>query len=147
MSALIGCAADAVSGLVLYERITVPILPTVRVVPLWWWGLAASPLWLAALCLGWRAASILELAGASLTTALGSHVYIYWASITNRPGFVNQPLAETDPLTFWTKALLVTWLLLVVPFAFGYVARRLANRRWTGHERVQRDARCERSGR
>ena len=128
ISALTGYATAAVSGLVLYERIMVPLLPTVTAVPLWWWGLAASPLWLGALYLGSRAASIRELAGVSLAAAFGSHAYLYWASVTNRPGLVNQPLAETGPFVFWTEALFGYWLLLALPFASGYAGRLLLKR-------------------
>jgi len=129
LSALAGAGAAAVSGLVLYEGIIVPLLPTVRSVPLWWWGLAASPLWIAALCLGWHGRSIREVIATSFATQLGSDVYLYWASITNRPGLTNQTLAEADPLSFWTMSLVLHWLLLAVPFAIGYGAARVRARR------------------
>jgi hypothetical protein len=77
-SVLITCAAAAVSGLILYERIIVPLLPTVRSVPLWWWGLAASHVWLTALFLGWRTGSVREVVSASVACAIGADVYLYW---------------------------------------------------------------------
>jgi len=129
-------AAAALCGLVLYEQIIVPLLLTVRSVPFWWWALAASPLWLGAGCLGWYANSLRELVAASFVGTLGSHLYLYWASVTNRPGLVNQPLAEVDPVTFWTEALAWYWLLLSVPFVLGHIARRLANRRWRANGRT-----------
>lgn len=129
LSALLGLGAAAVSGLILYEGIIVPLLPTVKSVPLWWWALADSPLWIAALCLGWQAGSIREAVAASLAGAVGSHAYVSWASLTNRPGFVNQPLAEVDPLRFWTVSLLINWLLLALPFAAGFMGKRLLAKR------------------
>ena len=64
-----------------------------------------------------------------MASAFGSHAYLNWASVTNRPGLVNQPLAETHPFVFWTATLFVYWLLLAVPFASGYVGRLLLKRR------------------
>lgn len=131
------CAASAaLGGLVLYEQIIVPLLPTVRSVPIWWWALASLPLWLSAGCLGGYANSLLELVAASFVGTLGNHLYLYWASVTNRPGVVNQPLAEIEPVTFWTQALACYWLLLSVPFVLGHFARRLVNRRWRTNGRT-----------
>ena len=128
LSAVAGAVAAAVSGLLLYEGIIVPLLPTVRSVPMWWWGLAASPLWIAALCLGWHGRSIREVVAVSFAAQLGSHAYLYWASITNRPGLSNQPLAEAAPVIFWTVGLVLHWLLLAVPFAIGYGTARVRAR-------------------
>jgi hypothetical protein len=128
-SSLAVLAAAAVSGLIFYEKTIVPSLPTVTSVPLWWWGLSASPVWIAALILGWHATSILELAGASAAGAIGSQVYLYWASITQRPGLVNQPLAETDPAVFWTAGTLVCAAMLAAPYSAGYLGRRAVNGR------------------
>ena len=136
VSSFVCAAAAALCGLVLYEQIIVPLLPGVRSVPVWWWVLASSPLWFGAACLGWYTNSFLELAAASLVGTLGSHLYLYWASVTNRPGLVNQPLAEVDPVGFWTEALAWYWLLLSVPFALGYLTRRFANRRWKANGRT-----------
>ena len=136
VASLTCAAAAALCGLVLYELIIVPLLPTVRSVPFWWWALASSPLWLGAGCLGWYANSLRELVAASFVGTLGSHVYLYWASVTNRPGLVNQPLAEIDPVTFWTEGLAWYWLLLSVPFVLGHVVRRLAGRRWRANGRT-----------
>ena len=121
-------AAASLSGLFFYERIVVPLLAGVRSVPLWWWVLATSPLWIAALVIGWYARSAFELICGTATGALGQQVYMYWASVTQRPGLVNQPLAQIDPLIFWTVGTLVCAILLGVPSAIGYLVRRVRDR-------------------
>jgi len=42
----------SLSGLVFYERIVVPLLPSLKSVSLWWWILATSPLWIVAVVIG-----------------------------------------------------------------------------------------------
>ena len=75
--------------------------------------------------LGWYARSFREVIAASFAATLGSHTYLYWASITNRPGLVNQPLAEVEPLHFWTVTLLIYWLLVGMAFSVGYAGKCL----------------------
>jgi hypothetical protein len=87
----------------------------------------------------WFANSLRELVAASFVGTLGSHLYLYWASVTNRPGLVNQPLAEVDLVAFWTETLAWYWLLLSVPFVLGHLARRFANRQCQANGRTLRE--------
>src|SRR5258705_3513416 len=121
-------AAASLSGLVFYERIVVPLLPSLKSVSLWWWILATSPLWIVAVVIGWYARSAFELDSSTAAGALGWQVYMYWASVTQRPGLENQPLAQVDPLIFWTVGPLVSAILLGVPSVAGYLARHVRDR-------------------
>lgn len=121
-------AAASLSGLVFYERIVVPLLPSLKSVSLWWWILSTSPLWIVAVVIGWYARSAFELVSGTAAGALGWQVYMYWASVTQRPGLENQPLAQVDPLIFWTVGTLVSAILLGVPSVAGYLARHVRDR-------------------
>jgi len=78
--------------------------------------------------IGWYARSAFELASGTAAGALGWQVYMYWASVTQRPGLENQPLAQVDPLIFWTVGTLVSAILLGVPSVAGYLARHVRDR-------------------
>jgi hypothetical protein len=116
--------AALVSQFVLYERVIVPLLPTVTSVPSWWWVLAAAPLGLVAVVVGWYARSVVGLIAATFALALGSQICTYWASITSRPGYGNQPLAEADPLMFWTIGTVLSAIIFGIPCAAVYFGRR-----------------------
>ena len=137
LSGLLQGIAAIVSWLVLYEGLIVPLLPTVNAVPYWWWFLQTSPVWGTGILLGWFAQSSRELFAASLAGALGSQVYLDWASTTQRPGFVNQPLAETDPAVFWTLGSLFTWMALCVPYLAGLGLRRLVRLHFLAPEEAE----------
>jgi len=94
-------ASSFVSGL-LYGQVIVPRLSSVRSVPMWWWGAASLPIVIAAFAMGWMVHSARAFVLWSLTAAVGINLYIAWASLTGRPGFVNQPSALTNPIAFWT---------------------------------------------
>ena len=124
LSGVLQIFAAAIADLILYEKVIVPLLPGVKSVPLWWWGLQTAPIWMAALLLGWQTLSIRELLAAAWAGAMGNQILLYWASVTLRAGFPNQPLAETDPLMFWTLGSLVSWVLLTVLYLVGYMTSR-----------------------
>jgi len=132
LSGVIQLIAAGIAGLILYEKIIVPLLPDVKSVPIWWWGLQTAPIWMAALLLGWQTLSIRELLAAAWAGAMGSQIYLYWASVTFRAGFLNQPLAESDPVTFWTVGNLVSWILLGVPYLVGYIISHRRKQKMVG---------------
>lgn len=124
LSGILQLIAAAIADFILYNKIIVPLLPGVNAIPLWWWGLQIVPIWMAALLLGWQALSVRELLAAAWAGAMGVQVYLYLASVTFRAGFQNQPLAETDPVMFWTVGSLTSWVLLTILYSMGYMIIR-----------------------
>ena len=115
-------ASSFVSDL-LYEQVIVPRLSSVRSVPMWWWGAASLPIVIATFAMGWMVLSARVFVLWSLSAAVGINLYIAWASLAGRPGFVNQPSALTDPIAFWTFGLGAVAVMVGIVVAIGLAMR------------------------
>lgn len=73
-------SAVAFSHQVLYRQLTVPQLPQISHVPLWWWIAIYSPIVIVCIVAGWKAVLLTELIMLSIAAAICNHFYIFWAA-------------------------------------------------------------------
>ena len=120
-------AAEAVAQLALYERLFVPMLASVRRVPVYWWLGVMSPYLLAGIGVASVVSSRRSLIAAAVGGGLGCHALRTVWACSGRPGHLKS-LAVEGPWMWWTSSALLAVVGTAVLVAMGCGAVWLGRR-------------------